>query len=266
MTVSVYQHFRSSEYVFIDKVLDWLSYVSDNYDLVTTDFLNPRQVFILKTLVNANASNDVRLYLSSLLFETEYVRVILAPNYYELDLTDFDLACLRIDFAHRFVSLKHSQILGTLLGETGLERSKIGDIALHQNFAQVLVTSKLSTLFIEKITQIAKSGVKLSEVSLTSFKLSADNSIVKVVTISSLRLDNVIASLFNISRNLAQNLIQSSKVKVNYVAILRNDFELHLHDLVSVRRLGRLTITQNMGLTKKNKLRIEVKVVVRDNK
>ena len=47
MTQTIYQHFRPTERAFIDKASDWLTSVIDSYSLVTTDFLNPRQVFIL---------------------------------------------------------------------------------------------------------------------------------------------------------------------------------------------------------------------------
>lgn len=261
MTRAIYQHFRDSERAFIDQASDWIAKVSDSYSSVTTDFLNPRQVFILTTLVNRENAGEIQVYTSSAIAETEYVKVIIAPSYYQLAVADFSLACLQIDFASKFVTLKHSQILGTFLGETGLDRSKIGDILVHEDFAQVFVDAKLVTLFTEKIHKIARSGVKIREIQLEQFVPSPEQAVIQTVTMSSLRLDKTIASVFNVSRNLAQNLIQSNKVKVNYTEILKNDFELDENDLISVRGLGRLRIRQNLGLTKKNKLRIEVQVI-----
>ncbi|MDR1606274.1 MAG: cell division protein [Streptococcaceae bacterium] len=261
MRQAIYQHFRASEKTFIDKASDWLSRVSDHYGLVTTDFLNPRQLAILKTLVNGYREDQVQMFVSSSLVQSEYVKVILAPRYYELDVTDFDLACLQIDFASKFVTLKHSQILGTLLGETGLDRSKIGDIVAHQTFAQVLVNAKLVPLMIASIDKIAGSGVKLREIGLAEFVKPPEQTVDKILTMSSLRLDKAIASAFNISRSQVQNLIQSRQAKVNYSDVLRNDFELDQGDLISVRGLGRFKIVQELGLTKKDKLRVEVQLI-----
>jgi RNA-binding protein YlmH len=151
--------------------------------------------------------------------------------------------------------------LGTFLGETGLDRSKIGDILVHETFAQVFVEAKLVSFFIENVHKIARSGVKIQEIELNQFLPSPEQAMTKTVTLSSLRLDKAIASIFNISRNLAQNLVQSNKVKVNYTEILRNDFELDENDLISVRGLGRFRMLENLGLTKKNKLRIEVQII-----
>ena len=261
MGQAIYQHFRPSERVFIEKATDWLTIVTDSYSLVSTDFLNPRQVFILTTLVQGQHASDIQIFTSSAIAETEYVKVILAPAYYQLEVADFELACLQIDFASKFVTLKHSQILGTLLGETGLDRSKIGDIVVHDTFAQVFVDAKLVSLIIDSIHKIARSGVKIRAVEMTQFVPATEQTVTKTVTLSSLRLDKAIASVFNMSRNLAQNLIQSSKAKVNYTEVLRNDFELVAGDLVSIRGLGRLKIGQTLGLTKKDKVRVEIQLI-----
>nr|MBP6300900.1 cell division protein [Lactococcus sp.] len=93
------------------------------------------------------------------------------------------------------------------------------------------------------------------------FMPTIEQTITKTVTMSSLRLDKAVASVFNISRNLAQNLIQSSKAKVNYTEVVRNDFELVVGDLVSIRGFGRLKIVQMLGLTKKDKVRVEVQII-----
>lgn len=261
MGEAIYQHFRPDERAFIDQATDWIDRVLATYSLVTTGFLNPRQVFILRTLINGQNATAIQLFASSALAETEYVKVILAPSYYQLEENDFELACLRIDFASKFVTLKHSQILGTFLGETGLERSKIGDIVVYDTYALVLVGSKLATLFVERIHKIARSGVKLKTVPMDQFKKSSETFVTKIITVSSLRLDKVIASVYHISRNLAQNLIQSKQVKVNYTETLRNDFELAVGDLISVRGYGRIKVEALLGMTKKDKLRVEVQLI-----
>ena len=261
MSQDIYQHFRPSERVFIDKVTDWLEKVSDTYSIVVTDFLNPRQYFILQTMMNGYNKDGLQVFTSASIVETEYVKLILAPSYYELNVLDFDLACLQIDFASKFVTLKHSQILGTLLGETGLDRLKIGDISVHQSFAQVCVSKKMVSVFTESVSKIARSGVKISEVSPNDFVRLPEQTTNQVVMLSSLRIDKAIASIFNKSRSFAQGLIQSSKVKVNYTEIMQNDFELTAGDLISVRGLGRVKIGQNLGLTKKDKVKIEVQII-----
>lgn len=152
---------------------------------------------------------------------------------------------------------------GNILAQyfNGLDRLKIGDISVHQSFAQVCVSKKMVSVFTESVSKIARSGVKISEVSPNDFVRLPEQATNQVVMLSSLRIDKAIASIFNKSRSFAQGLIQSSKVKVNYTEIMQNDFELTTGDLISVRGLGRVKIGQNLGLTKKDKVRIEVQII-----
>ena len=47
----VYQHFRPEEKEFIDQVIDWRINVEDTYAPKLTDFLDPRQQFILRSII-----------------------------------------------------------------------------------------------------------------------------------------------------------------------------------------------------------------------
>ena len=45
----------------------------------------------------------------------EYAKVIVSPDYYQLDPSDFDLALLEMVYASKFHHLTHSQVLGTIV-------------------------------------------------------------------------------------------------------------------------------------------------------
>ena len=51
MNVNVYQHFRKEEHPFVDFVYGSLEQVDSQYSPYLTDFLDPRQQFILETIV-----------------------------------------------------------------------------------------------------------------------------------------------------------------------------------------------------------------------
>ena len=51
MNANVYQHFRKDEHPFIDTVGDWLEQVEMQYAPYLTDFLDPRQAYILEALI-----------------------------------------------------------------------------------------------------------------------------------------------------------------------------------------------------------------------
>jgi len=75
-------------------------------------------------------------------------------------------------------------------------------------------------------------------------------------TVSSLRLDNLISTVYNISRQRSKQLIESGKVKINWSENLRPDFPLELLDIISVRGFGRIQIQELEGKTKKDKYRL----------
>ena len=52
MSKEIYQHFAREDFPFIDKGLEWLKQVEEEYRPILTPFINPHQVFILKTLGN----------------------------------------------------------------------------------------------------------------------------------------------------------------------------------------------------------------------
>ena len=64
----------------------------------------------------------------------------------------------------------------------------------------------------------------------------------ETLTVSSLRLDTVIASIFNISRQKSASLIQSGKVKVNWSEKDQVSLELQELDLISIRGLWKSQI------------------------
>ena len=59
MIENVYQHFRKEERPFIDDLSEWITEVEDQYTPYLTDFLDPRQMYIVESLVG---KRDLKLY------------------------------------------------------------------------------------------------------------------------------------------------------------------------------------------------------------
>ena len=79
-------------------------------------------------------------------------------------------------------------------------------------------------------------------------------------TVASLRMDAVISACYGVSRELASQLIENEKVKLNYKPIINVSKQIHEGDLVSVRGYGRFPISKIVGETRKGRIRIELKV------
>lgn len=254
---NIYQHFHPDEKQFIDRVLDWMDRVENNYSVVTTYFLNPREVEILESLAN---KRELQIFSTQDIAQTELTKIIIAPEFYQLDVADFDIALLEILYAKKFYQLKHSQILGSFLGQTGIRRSELGDIILSEGRAQVFVSKHLLEIFQNNIKKIDSATVQFVEKPFEELIETEAASVMKVVLVSSMRIDKIIASTFEISRNLAVNMLQSRKVKLNYLEIEKKDFTVEQGDLISVRGLGRIKILRILGETKKGKQKIECEI------
>ena len=62
------------------------------------------------------------MFSSAEIYPTEYARVILAPSYYQLEASDFEMSLLEVLYPDKFYRLSHSQVLGSLLHQLGIER------------------------------------------------------------------------------------------------------------------------------------------------
>jgi len=253
MNVNVYQHFRPDERPFIDTVEDWLEQVAMQYAPLLTEFLDPRQAYILETLIRQNT--DLAFKFFGGYEAAERTRCLIYPDYYEPTREEFDIVLYTINYPKKFSTLSHGKILGTLVG-AGVRREFFGDIISDGENWQVFIAKEVSSFIPMQVTKMGNVSVRLEEEDYTKILVPKDGWTEERETVSSLRLDTVIASVFNISRQRSKQLIESGKIKVNWTEVLRPDFVLDLLDIVSIRGFGRLQIQGIEGTTKKEKIRL----------
>lgn len=250
----VMQHFRPEEQEFIVQVSDWMNDVRNQYTPKLTDFLDPRQIMIIQSLVGENS--DVKMKAQGQFSEAERQRVILYPDYFEPQASDFSIDIFELNYPSKFVQLKHPDVLGSLLA-IGLKRSKFGDIRLSEQKIQFVVQKEISNFVEINLEAINKVKVHLKKLAEDAPLLQNEEQWHEQQdTVSSLRLDAVLATAYKFSRQKAVQLVQSTYVKVNYKQQQNSSFELTEGDLLSVRGFGRLRIFSIEGRTKKDKIRI----------
>lgn len=251
-----YQHVTVSEREVVDKLQDLIARMDRQYVIQLTDFLDPRQQEIARSVLG---HAGVTYYSSQDYYPLEYARILLAPAYYELDLADFELTLLEISYQAKFSQISHSQILGSLVKGLGLKRQVIGDILVAKGRAQVVLTRQMVDYIITHTDKMAKTGVRLKEVPFEQLLAVEEEWERRLVLLSSFRLDKIVAAVTKLSRSQAQDLIDKGRVKVNYREITKADVVLALGDLVSCRGYGRFRLAEDLGQTKmgKHKLMIE---------
>ncbi|WP_161980607.1 YlmH family RNA-binding protein [Streptococcus sp. S784/96/1] len=254
----VYQHFHPDEQTFIEKCLDLIEQVEATYTFQVTEFLNPRQVAILLSLVN---QTGLSCYASSDYYETEYARVLISPDYYVLNLEDFEISLLEFSYNTKFNHLTHRQILGTLINQLGIKRSIFGDILIAEGKVQILVETNMASYFSQNIGKIGKISVSLKEKNLNFLLPRMVHKQEKDILVTSWRADVIISEILNLSRSNAVKLIEKDNVKLNYASLGKVSQDLEVGDLLSIRGYGRYEIARENGLSKSGKIKLTIEKI-----
>lgn len=253
--MNIYQHFRPEEREFIDQVLSWKDYVESSYSPKLTDFLDPREQHILKTLIGENGSITYKLFGG--ISEGERKRALIMPDYLLPAEKEFQISLFEIDYPIKFVSIEHPQVLGSLMS-LGLKRGKFGDILMKDGRVQFFTASEISDYLKSNLESIGRASIRIKELALEEAIATDELWMEQDITVSSLRLDTIISGIHHISRQKSQLFIQQGLVKVNWTSIENVSFECAEGDLLSVRGYGRVKIMSIEGRTKKDKWRIVV--------
>jgi len=252
---AIYQHFRPEEKEFIDQVASWQQYVENTYSEKLTDFLDPREQYILRSIIGEN--NEIKYLFFGGTENSERKRALLFPEYLLPSNEDFQISLFEIDYPKKFVNLEHRMVLGSLMS-IGLKREKFGDIIINGDRIQFLTATEVEDFVTLQLNQIGKAKVSVLKQDLQNAIISDEEWKEKETTASSLRLDVVLAAAFNISRQKAQLMIQQGHAKVNWETVERTAFECDEGDVLSARGYGRCSLLSIQGKTKKDKLSIKL--------
>ncbi|WP_203362239.1 RNA-binding protein [Bacillus sp. REN10] len=256
--MSIYQHFRPEEKEFIDQVLQWKNEAEQMYAPKLTDFLDPREQEMVQAVVGSQG--EVKVVFFGGAANTERKRALITPEYFFPEEEDFQVALYEISYPEKFTSIQHSQILGSLMG-VGLRRGKFGDILTDGQRFQFLAAKEVSNYIELNVSHIGKVAVQLQEKALIHALTTKEEWKEIHTTVSSLRLDAIVAALSRLSRQKVQTFIKSGMVKVNWKKIEDPAFECAAGDVFSVRGIGRSKFLANEGKTKKEKWRITLGIL-----
>lgn len=155
-----------------------------------------------------------------------------------------------------FRVLSHRDFLGSILG-LGLERGALGDVAVQDaHSAVVFCSQRIAQFLAESLERVGNDAVRVSAyVPDESF---TDGKKYRAVsdTVSSARLDCVVAALCNLSREAAQSAVRTGLVEVDFETADRTDLILTPPATVSVRGHGRFILRSFDGETRKGRLRL----------
>lgn len=252
--MDIYQHFRPEEYAFIDQVMSWRTFVERSYQKKLTDFLDPREQQIMKTLVGT-VNDDLKLGFFGGGKHVERKRAIIAPFYDEVEEEHYECALLQATFNEKFNQISHRDVLGSFLS-LGLDRKKIGDIFVHDGLIQMIITEDMHPYVIPNLTRIKRTSVSFEQKPLSHVKEIKQHWVLADKVVSSLRLDVIIKDMYGLSRKVASQLIEQKSVKVNFKLVEDVAYPIYEGDLISVRGKGRGKLVSINGETRKGRLSV----------
>ena len=155
-------------------------------------------------------------------------------------------------------ALTHRDLLGSLMA-LGLTRETLGDILVFPRWADVLATAPAAELLLSDWTDAGR--VRLHTAPLPLAQLTPPQEKTKEIrdTVSSLRLDSVLAVGFSLSRGKAAEAVTSGRVQVNWTDCQKPDRPVAQGDTLTLRGLGKCVLEEVGHQTKKGRVFVTLK-------
>ncbi|ERJ13612.1 YlmH family RNA-binding protein [Haloplasma contractile] len=249
------EHYGEQERDFVSKIVKYKKQVEKNDKVILTRFLTMREQVIINEIFG---HPDYSIYEFFGGYEdAERKRCFICPSYMTIYDEIFDVKCYKIEYNKRYVDLNHQNVLGSLMA-LKVDRSLFGDIIFDEHDdCYFFVSKEIENLILTEFKTVGKYPISLKDYQgkvnyRKKYKL-------REVIVSSIRLDTVISSVLNVSRNQASELISKGAVSVNSKLTYYQATKCEVKDIISVRKFGRIIIDGIKGKTKRSKLIVIVK-------
>jgi RNA-binding protein YlmH len=245
-----------NEILNMRKVLDKIELTLEKYDVQSTDFFDPYQRRLASSIINR--FNEISFQEDGGIDKAERKVLSIYPSYMESN--DIKSNITPISISGNIQKLTHKDFLGAMLG-LGITREKIGDILVHEGFAQVIVKNEVAEYVLLNLLKVGKENVKTEIIKNSDLKDSIISYKDFSITLPSLRIDAVISGALNISRNDSLSIIKNNRVKLNWEPIEKPVVEVKEGDMISVRGYGRFILLSLLGLSRKDRIKAIIRII-----
>lgn len=251
------EHINDGEQIIhMRKLLDKIDMVLKNHSIESTDFLDPYQVELSKSILNRF---EVSYVIRGGFKGAERSLITIFPDYLEECDIENSIVILKIKGVSKFNSIKHKDYLGAIMG-TGIRREKVGDISVSETDGFMVLHREVLEYIKVNLTNIGKESIELIEVESEELDLPGQEYTTRVIVVPSMRLDAIVSEVSGVSRAKSKSIIGSNKVKVNWRPIDNPSYEISEKDMISISKVGRITIGEILGNTKKENIRLNIMI------
>lgn len=224
-----------------------------DYPVYGTVFLPPQ---IWTKLYEVCSSINLDVHTFGLTPYSEKQLAIFTPKNFDSSLLEKVVTYFKIDATNKFKSLQHKDFLGTIMS-LGLKRETLGDIIVKDNIGYCVALNNIFNIIKDNLNQISTIPIDIDTISTSEIPQLEFKEIID--TVSSFRLDSIIASIANASRNISTNLIESGDVFINYNAEKSKNKVINIGSVITIRKIGKFILEKNLGENKKGKFKILIK-------
>lgn len=256
--------FNNEEHLLISKILDKIELSNKNLKIENTDFLNINEQAIIKKMLEK--VGKVGIFFGC--YENaERKMLFIIPSNFENKLEEFKvnyeekIGIIRIKLSSKIKDkYSHRNYLGAIM-KLGLKREKIGDILVDDNGADIIVNREILKFLKLNLNSLNRfRDCKIQEIKINELKQKEINANYKIISVSSMRLDNIVSELANTSRNKSQEILKDKRVFLNYICEEKGAKNIKEKDVITIRGKGRFIIDEIIGNTKKGKINVKIEI------
>lgn len=245
--------------LLIAKVWDKKKFCDTRNKITYTDFLNEKEQAIISRNMNlgnaffygGNENADRKI----LVFYPEKIDEELARKS-----LNSVLSVLRIELPNEMKGeYEHRNYLSALI-KIGIERSKIGDILVDNDGADIIIfnaNKEFVKQALMELTRFKKS--RFEEVDIENVRNKIDNFEDMTIIVASMRIDNIVSELARCSRSGADEYITDERVLVNYETVLKGSKIVENGDVVTIRGKGKFIIDGLVRNTRNDRYVLKVR-------
>lgn len=243
--------------------MDKINFCETRNQIQVTDFLDlAQQQLIIKFLRLQKQENYVlfggfkEAERKIIIFYPEKLKSLLIES--KIDFNEW-IKALRITLPNENKGkYEHKNYLGALM-KLGIKREKVGDIIVQEDGADILVSKDILKFLQNNLIQLTRfQKSKIEEINLKDLRKVEINKEIITITVSSMRLDNIVSELAKCSRSKAIELLAQERVFVNFEVVTKQTKEIKIGDRITIRGKGRFEIKEVIGNTKKGKFILKV--------
>ncbi len=243
---------------------DKLQQCLQQYRVTYTNFLDLHQHSLIEGLWRdlSRGAQDTHCVFWGGYDDAERTIAAFLPDYADPEDPDnWPLSVIRIKTPPGGRQLTHRDYLGSLTG-LGLEREMIGDILTTENGADVIILDDIQDFLLLNYSKAGRTSLQLEALPLSELHVPEQRTVMIKDTVASLRLDNVVASAFSLSRAKAAEAIRSGIVFVNSIQTEKPDLQVDEGCKLVLRGKGKAYLREVGGRTRKDRIFVAIEKFV----